>query len=235
MIEWKPLVLIVEDDEDMAKLNARLLSRHGCEALIAHTMSEALLILDKCSPDLFVLDIGLPDGSGLTLCRELHEASDAPILFLTGRSSTDDKITGLQAGGDYYMTKPYDKDEFLAVVQSLLRRTGRMREMLHLASNITKGTLTLKVDERRAYVGGIDAELTSKEFSVLLLLVQNEGKELTYKQLYESVWETQMNKDSSALRQQISRIKKKLGEDCSEDFSIFNEHGIGYTFVHARK
>jgi len=100
-------------------------------------------------PDLFLLDIELPDGNGLTLCREFHRNSDAPVLFLTGRSAIADKVTGLSAGGDYYLTKPYDKDELLAVINSLLRREQSAQEKIAGASVIEKGSLTLKTDEKK--------------------------------------------------------------------------------------
>ena len=230
MIGEKPLILIVEDDEDLAKLNARLLMRQGYSALIAYCAADAREIVKDNEPDLFILDIALPDGDGLTLCNEFREDSDAPVLFLTGKSSLNDKVSGLDAGGDYYLTKPHDNKEFIAVVQSLLRRVERTKEMIAEASVITKGPLTLKLNEKKVYVDGQDAELTAKEYSVLQLLVENEGSELTYEELYKAVWEAPMNGDSSALRKQISRVKKKLGEENTDDFAILNEHGKGYTF-----
>ena len=231
MSEQNPTVLIVEDDSDMARLNARLLKRLGYDVYVACSSCEARTLFPEVSPDLFVLDVGLPDGSGLDLCKEFRKDSDAPLLFLTGRSGAEDKISGLDSGGDYYLTKPYDKDEFIAIVRSLLRRANQTREKIAEATAITKGSLTLKLDERKALVNGQDARLSSKEFSVLLLLVQNEDKELTYEALYETVWGTAMLNDSSALRQQISRMKKKLDEENAVDFSILNEQGKGYTFT----
>ena len=228
--KWKPLILIIEDDEDMAKFNSRILTRQNYEVAIANTVADALGFISKNTPDLFVLDISLPDGNGLDLCRELRKGSDAPVLFLTGKTGTEDKISGLNAGGDYYLTKPYNVNEFVAAIQNLLRRAERMREKIAGVSAITKGSLTLKIDERKAYVNGLDVGLSSKEFSTLLLLVQNEGKELTCEQMYAAVWDAPMNDDSSALRKQISRVKKKLDEKNSSDFSIYNEHGKGYTF-----
>ena len=171
----RPLILIVEDDEDLARLNARLLKRQGYAVLIASSAAEARETVKKGSPDLFVLDVALPDGDGLSLCSEFRELSDAPVLFLTGKSSLDDKVSGLDAGGDYYLTKPHDNKEFVAVVQRLLRRAERTREIIAEASVITKGPLTLKLNEKKVYVNGCDAELTSKEYSVFLLLVENEG------------------------------------------------------------
>jgi len=225
-----PRILIVEDDVDLAQLNARLLTRRGYEVLVAHTAADARKLASEHSPDLLILDIQLPDGDGLALCTEFRLGTDAPILFVSGITMTTKRITGLQAGGDYYLTKPYDKDEFLAVVQSLLRRVTQTSARIASATVIDKGTLVLKLSERKATVNGVDAELSSKEFAILALLVQHEGHELSYDNIYENVWGAQMNSNPTALRKQISRLKKKLDEDNAKDFAIFNEHGKGYTF-----
>ena len=231
MKSWSPLILIIEDDADLAQLNARVLKRQKYNVIIAHTVNAAKLVVSANRPDLIVLDIGLPDGDGLSLCREIRKDTDTPVIFLTGKTETKDIIAGLNTGGDYYLTKPYNKDEFLAVVQRLLYKSEQMRTTIAEASVIRRGTLTLRLDERKAYVNKRDAELSLKEFNVLLILVQNEEKEVTYEQIYENVWGSTMQGDSSALRQQISRIKKKLDEENAVDFAIFNDHGRGYTFT----
>ena len=224
------IILTVEDDVDLALFNARLLTRQGYAVLIAHTAVEARALASEHDPDLLILDIQLPDGDGMALCADLRRGTDAPILFLSGISETSEKVTGLQTGGDYYLTKPCDKDEFLAVVNSLLRRVNLAHERVSRAVIIDKGSLTLNLDERRAFINGLDAELTQKEFAILALLVQNEDRELSYDLIYETVWGAQMNGNPTALRKQISRIKRKLNEDHAKDFAIFNQHGVGYTF-----
>ena len=231
MPEWKPLILLVEDDAEVAQLNARQLERQGYGTLIAYTASEARAFVNENQPDLCVLDIELPDGNGLSLCEELRGNTDAPVVFLTGKGEMTDKVAGLDSGGDYYLTKPYDMSEFIAVVQSLLRREGHVRERITEATTITKGSLTLKIDERKAFVNERDAELTLKEFNVLLMLVQNEDKELTGEVIYMHVWGTTMNNDSNAVRLTISRVKKKLNEKNAEDFAIFTKYNGGYVFV----
>jgi DNA-binding response OmpR family regulator len=221
----------MEDDEEMAHYNARLLTRKGYELLVAHNLAEARAHVIENTPDLFIFDVELPDGSGLSLCREFRKKSNTPILFLTGRAEVTDKITGLNAGGDYYLTKPYDKSEFLAVVQSLIRRAEWTLEQINESSVISKGSLVLKVDERKAYVKSRDAGLSPREFAVLLMLVQNEEKEITYKELYEGALGMEMlNNDTSVLRMLMSRLRKKLDENNASDFSIFNNYGESYMF-----
>ena len=226
-----PLILIVEDDKDLAHLNMRLLKRQGYDALVAYNAEQARAVVRENPPDLFVFDVTLPDGSGFSLCREFRKDTHAPVLFLTGKSETKDKITGLGAGGDYYLTKPYDRDEFLAVIQTLLRREEQTRKKINEAFVIERGSVILSLSEYKAYVDGEDAELTIKEFAILKMLMQNEGKELSAETLYESVWGTTMNNDANALRLQMSRLKKKLSAGKANGFAIVTSYAGGYSFT----
>ena len=231
MSNHKPLILIVEDDEEMARLNGRLLKRKGYAVLLAANAAGARALARDNKPDLFILDVVLPDGDGFSLCKELQADNDAPVLFLTGKKELDDKLTGLGLGGDYYLTKPYENDEFLAVVCSLLRRESKNRKKIIEVTEIMRGGLTLQIPQSKAFVDGRDAELTPKEFAILLLLIQNEGRELSDRIIYESVWGTTMNNNSGALRKHISQIKKKLNEGNTDDFSILSHYGKGYAFI----
>jgi DNA-binding response OmpR family regulator len=229
MSDTRPLILIVEDDEEMAQFNARLLLRKGYDSLVAHTAAEARKLFMENKFDLYVLDVTLPDGDGLSLCGEFRRKSDAPVLFLTGKSESEDKVKGLDSGGDYYLTKPYDKLEFLAVVKCLLRWAEQMQKKIDEVISISKGSLTLKFNEKKAYINGKDAELSPKEFAILLLFIQNENQDLTYEQIYKIVWGADMNNDSNALRHSVSRLKKKIDEENADDFAIINKQGVGYS------
>ena len=231
MNEQTSFILIVEDDQDMADLNARLLKRHGYNTLVAYTAAQARSIIRENSPNVLILDIELPDGDGRSLCKEFRQYTDAPVMFLTGRTKKKDKLKGFNIGGDYYLTKPYDRDEFLVVVKSLFRRMEQTRKRLAEATVVTKGSLTLDIKEKAAYVNGRDAELTPKEFAVLLLLVQYENIELSCETIYKTVWKTIMNNDANAIRLHISRLKKKLNEENTDDFAILSSYGGGYTFT----
>lgn len=231
MDERRPLVLVVDDDEEMAQFNARLLRRQGYEALTAFTAAEAQSLFMGSRPDLLVLGIGLPDGDGHSLCREFRLRSDAPVLFITWKAGAKDRVEGLNAGGDYHLAKPYDRDEFLAVVRSLLRRMEKARKIADEAVVVRSGPVALVLSERKAYIDGNDVGLTPKEFSVLLVLVQNEGRQVSCEQIYESVWGKGMNDDPRTVRLHISRLKKKLGGDSADGFSILTWYGKGYSFT----
>ncbi|MCL1790495.1 MAG: response regulator transcription factor [Peptococcaceae bacterium] len=231
MSERSPLILVVEDDIRLARLNARLLIRHGYNVLIAYTVSEARAVFERESPDLVVLDIELPDGDGRSLCKEFRKRSDVPVVFLTGKIETEDRVEGLGSGADYYLTKPFDRNEFVAVIKSQLRRMELNHKKIEEAFVITRGALTLMLDEQKAYVAGRDAGLTPKEFAVLLLLVQNEDRELSCTTIYESVWKTKMNNDAQPVRLHISRLKKKLREEKTADYFIVSLYNKGYMFT----
>jgi len=233
MAEWKPLILIVEDNEKMAELNARLLERQGYEVHTAYTAAGARSLFSDKAPDLFVLDVGLPDGDGYVLCEEFKRKTDAPILFLSGKKGTEDKIKGLNTG-DYYLTKPYDRDEFIAIVRTLLRKVERMHEKITGAFTIEFGPLKLMLKENKALLNGRDAQLTLKEFAVLLFLAQNEDKEVSNEVIYRSVWGEDMS-DTGVIRKHISQIKKKLDMDNIDEIAIWTEYGRGYTFTFDRR
>ena len=122
MNEKKSLILMVEDEEQVLNTNCRMLRRRGYDVRTAQTAAEACHQLEEQLPDLLILDIMLPDGNGLDICRRFREKTMNPVLFLTGKSNIRDRVEGLQQGGDYYLTKPYNFDEFLAVIQMLLER-----------------------------------------------------------------------------------------------------------------
>lgn len=227
----KAQILIVEDDREMAQFILRLLKRQGYDSYAVYNVAGAMGFAENNRPDLYILDIELPDGDGLSLCKELRKGSDAAVLFLTCRTGTHDKVVGLSAGGDYYLTKPYDKDELLAIVQSLLRRLEQSREKIASASVIEKGPLTLNILNGSVSLNGAEIDLTPKEFAVLLLLVQNEDRTLSNEEIYRQVWKSDIYIETGVVRKLISQIKKKLGADDTDDFAILTKYGGGYTFT----
>lgn len=235
MTDRRPLILMVEDDADTARLNARMLRRRGYEALVAAGAAEARALARSHAPDLFVLDIELPDGDGFSLCEEIRRHSDAPVLFLTGRKATVDKVAGMNTGGDYYLTKPYYMDELMAVIARLLKKAEETRRRLDQAvleaTELTRGSLTLCLPDGRAMVNGRDAGLTPKEFAVLLVLARNAGKPLTAGEIYSAVWSAGAVRDTGALRAHIAHIKQKIGTGHTDEYDIVYVRGKGYSFI----
>ena len=199
-------ILLVEDNEKIVSGNKWMFERQGFDVAAALTLRDARASIGEHRPDVIVLDIMLPDGSGLDFLRELRESdhSGIPVLLLTGLSTKEDILRGLKSGGDDYLTKPYDFDELLARVEALLRRAARVPEV------IVKGRLSLDVTAGAASIDGKDILLTQKEFALLLIFAQNEGRHFGGEYLYDKVWKQPMAGDSQAIRKTVSNLRVKL-------------------------
>ncbi len=222
------LIMLVEDDTRVMALNERKLSRRGYRTVKAYSLAEARKLLQTHKPDILVMDVMLPDGSGVDFCAEYRKFADTPVLFLSGKAQVDDRVAGLSAGGDYYLTKPYDYDELVAVVESLLRRKETAEQATASAApEVTKfGPLVLDSVAARAQVNGEDIMLTPKEFALLMRLAQSPGEHVLPEVLYEKVWGMNMGGDDRAVRTQVSRLRKKL--EATKLLAIKSDRSSGY-------
>ena len=237
MSEYRPLVLMVEDNPDVLRLNGKWLTEAGFETLNAETLMAARNILENQSPDIVILDILLPDGNGLEFMPELKTLCDAPVLFCSSRNEDKDLVRGLAAGGDYYIPKPYNVDVLVAHVKVMWRKEQENREKTRAAltaktpdSVIEREWLKLDIRAGRAYVHGVDAGLTPKQFALLFTLIQNEGREVSAKELYETAWGMPAVDDTRTVKVHISKMKKKLQIADSDTIKItFNETGYRFS------
>ena len=223
------IVLLVEDDKAILRTNRRILEQEGFTVLCAETLAEARRHLETHKPDVYVLDIMLPDGSGLDFCAEIRDGTTAPMLFLTALDARHEVIQGLVAGGNDYITKPYDIDVFVEKVKAQYRQFRKVKQESANEQVITRGPITLDVVSARAYQRGTDMLLSPKEFALLLVLATREGETLTAQYLYKKVWKQPMDEDSQALRSTMLRLRKKLEDTgCAIDFV----RGGGYAFIY---
>lgn len=224
------VILIVEDNESVLRLNKKVLESKGFFVEKAKTIAEARNILCLKLIDLIVLDILLPDGSGLDFCTEIRELTIAPILILSSLRSQADIVTGLITGADDYMTKPYNVNELLARITAMLRRQGifERKQEKDEEKTIVCGPLTLDMVSARAYLNKKDIGLTPKEFALLLVFVQNNGQILPSQMLYDKIWGNIYNKDTRLLWTHISNLRSKLKIDGNELLSIIAVRGKGY-------
>lgn len=220
-------VLLVEDDRNILRTNRRILEREGFRVLCAETLEEARARLASDRPDVLVLDIELPDGSGVAFCRDIRPALTAPVLFLTGRDEEDDVVRGLAAGGNDYITKPYSIEVLAARVKAQLRLARMNRAASEQARAMVRGPLTMDLVALRATLNGEDMGLSAREFSVLLFLLKNEGRTLSAQEIYEGAWNQPMAGSTNAVWTCLSRLKSKL-EPCREQISLMNFRGKGY-------
>lgn len=227
----KAKILIVEDEPEVLNINARMMERRGYDIITATSVEESLFRISEIIPDMLILDIMLPDGSGYDICEKFRQESDNPVIFLTGKNQLSDKVEGLGRGGDYYITKPYSFDELLAVTQRLLTRHFSEKEKHKQFEYVKKGSLTLEISTSKAFVNGKDAYLTVKEFALLLILTKNEGKIFSPEELYEAVWGAQSGNDIRTIRVHIKNLKKKINTENAEDYDIISIYGKGYSFT----
>jgi len=216
-------ILLVEDDKDIQEVNKSMLEwRGGYQVRLAGNLAEAREQVKEAVPDLIVLDVTLPDGNGLDFLTELRQDKNIPVLILSALGKIEDRIKGLRAGGDDYLSKPYDNDELLLRIEALLRRAGQMPD------TVVKGALTLRISSNQAFVNGVDIALGQNiEFSLLYIFVQEENRILSAEYLYEKVWGQPMTGNDKALRTAVYEVRKKLE---GSGYTIISERGKGYCF-----
>lgn len=215
-------ILLVEDNPHIMKINAEMLTMCGYEILKAATAAECWEALRWHAVDLVVLDIMLPDGNGVELCRQLKEKYHIPILFLSALGESRDVVEGLRAGGDDYLAKPYDLEELAARIEARLRQ---QRESHHY---ISYGALKLDTLTGCGYLDGENLHLTQKEFIVLLLLTRNAEQTVSKQEVLRQVWNADTEDDNRALWTLISRLRRKLNSETSR-LEISSRRGDGYT------
>ena len=226
----KPVIFMVEDEISVLSANKRMLSRRGYEVVSASDVHEAEEYLNDNTPDLMILDIMLPDGSGYDICEMFRKRSENPVIFLTGKDSVNDKVDGLSMGGDYYLTKPYDFEVLLAVVNRLLERSVKINVKEEQLTQIKKGSLTLDMQRNCACIGERVVSLTGKELGLLRVFMENEGKELSCEDLYEKVWNTKAIRDVRTVRKHIMNLRTKIRAGETDEYDIVTSYGKGYIF-----
>jgi two-component system response regulator RegX3 len=222
-------VLLVEDERAITEPLAEALEREGFRAAVAGSAAEALQLAGSRSPDLVLLDIGLPDGSGLDVCRELRKGSDVPIIMLTARGSEADRVAGLELGADDYVVKPFSAREVVARVRAVLRRATPSASE-DGDEPITIGDLSLDTARHEARLGAETLELSRKEFELLRVLMESAGSVLTREALIDEVWDMNWFGSTKTLDVHVSGLRKKLDDDPKEPRYIHTVRGVGFRF-----
>jgi DNA-binding response OmpR family regulator len=216
-------ILVVEDETSIASFVAAYLRNAGYAVKAAASAQTALVELASEVPALIVLDLNLPDGDGVELCRRIRKTSDVPILMLTARDEDIDKIIGLEVGADDYMTKPFNPRELVARVKSILRRAAPERRRTE-SEELQHGDLTINSGKREVHVGDEEIRLAPKEFDLLWELLDHRGIVLTRDQLLERVWGYTFAGDTRTVDVHVRQIRRKLG-DASPIVTVW---GVGY-------
>jgi DNA-binding response OmpR family regulator len=219
-------VLIIEDDPDIAAFEETMLTRAGYQTRIASTGADGLELTRSYRPDVVLLDIGLPDMSGLEVCTSIAETADAYILMVSGHSSEDIKLTGLGLGADDFISKPFSGNELVARIGSFLRRRERARQR-DTDGRLQLGDASLVRDLHTLEKSGKSVSLTALEFRLLWFLGEADGRLLTRAQILERVWNDVSGVPTRVVDVHVAALRKKLGEVGAE-LQISSVRGIGY-------
>ena len=223
-----PKVLLIEDEKQIRRFVRAALEEEGCQVIEAETMAQGLIEAGSRKPDLLVLDLGLPDGNGVDLIRDLRGWSDVPILILSARSQENDKIDALDAGADDYLTKPFAVGELRARVRALLRRSYRNGDA---ATPVVEfGDVTVDLSRRLVSRGGETVHLTPLEYRLLATLLGHPGRVLTQRNLLREIWGPSYVESSHYLRVYVGHLRQKLEDDPTQPKHFLTETGVGYRF-----
>jgi two-component system, OmpR family, response regulator len=218
-------VLVVDDEVNIAELIAMALRYDGFEVVTAHTGAKAVAAAKSTQPDAVVLDMMLPDFDGLEVLRRMRATDpDVPVVFLTARDAVEDRVAGLTAGGDDYVTKPFSLEELVARLRGLMRRAGARRA--ESTSVLTLGDLELDEDSHEVRRGGDDISLTATEFELLRFLMRNPKRVLSKAQILDRVWNYDFGGQANVVELYISYLRKKI--DAGRDPMIHTMRGAGY-------
>ena len=221
-------ILIVEDEFAVARGIEYALQSEGYEVAVARSGEDGLEFATTQAPDLIVLDVMLPDEDGFQVLRQLRKENPGlgnafpPVLFLTARDAPEDRITGLRAGGDDYVTKPFNLEELVLRIQAVLRRTSGQPDL----NKIVVGDLELDLDSHEVIQAGVPVQLSPTEFNLLRVLMENAGRVLSKAQLLELVWHYDFGGDDSIVASYISYLRRKI--DVGEQAMIHTVRGTGY-------
>jgi two-component system OmpR family response regulator len=218
-------VLVVDDEVNLAELVSMALRYEGWDTAAAHTGTKAVSLAREFRPDAIVLDMMLPDFDGLEVLRRVRSTDPlVPVLFLTARDAVEDRVAGLTAGGDDYVTKPFSLEEVVARVRALMRRAGARQATEH--SVLTVGDLTLDEDSREVHRSGDEITLTATEFELLRFLMRNPRRVMSKAQILDRVWNYDFGGQANVVELYISYLRKKI--DSGRAPMIHTMRGAGY-------
>ncbi len=224
-----PLALLIEDEPQIRRFVRAALEEEGWHVHEASTVQRGLSDAGTRSPDLIILDLGLPDGDGIDFIADIRKWSSVPMIVLSARTGEADKITALDAGADDYLTKPFSVGELQARVRATLRRQRQPDS--DNAGIVQLGDVTVNLKDRRVSKAGISVHLTPTEYRLLAVMVGSAGRVLTNPQLLRSVWGPSHAEDGHYLRIYMGHLRHKLEDDPAQPRYLLTETGVGYRLL----
>ncbi|MFS0783185.1 response regulator transcription factor [Bacillus sp. 1P06AnD] len=225
-------ILIIEDEVAISDLLSYSLEKEGFITFLAYTGDQGIKLVRECDPDMIILDLMLPDTSGFEVCKSIVKDSSIPIIMVTAKSDSVDKILGMELGADDYITKPFDIREVIVRVKAIFRRIDLIEESFESESfktiNVGKEVVIYK-ERREVYKNKTRIDLTNKEYELLLFLAENKGKVFTRANLLDKVWGFDYVGDTRTVDIHIQRLRKKI--DDSKNSFVETVFGVGYKIV----
>jgi two-component system KDP operon response regulator KdpE len=222
-------ILLVDDEVSIQRAVEPLLRSRGYQVDVAGTGAQALKMFAERSPDLIVLDLGLPDIEGTEVCRRVRASSKVPIVVLSARGAEADKVNALDLGADDYVTKPFGPEELLARIRVALRRV--MSENEGETGMFRAGDLTIDYDRRRVLRQETEIRLTPKEFELLSLLARNHDRVLTHRTILKAIWGPNAVEQTEHLWTLVAQVRKKIEPDPARPKYLLSEPWVGYRFA----
>lgn len=221
-------ILIVDDDENICELLRLYLEKDGFDTIVANDGEQAVEFAAKYSPDLILLDIMLPKFDGWQVCREIRKTDDTPIIMLTAKGETFDKILGLELGADDYVSKPFDTKEVIARIKAVLRRSNEKDKSSQI-NEVRYDKLRINLTNYELEVNGVKIDTPPKELELIYHLASNPNRVYTRDQLLDEVWGFDYYGDSRTVDVHVKRLREKL-ENVSDEWSLKTVWGVGYKF-----
>ncbi|MBN1370584.1 MAG: response regulator transcription factor [Anaerolineaceae bacterium] len=222
-------ILVIDDEQQILRALRTILGQQNYQVSTASTGEEGLAIAAAVQPQLLILDLGLPDLSGMEICQRIRQWSDMPIVILSAHDSEHEKVAALDAGADDYLTKPFGIEELLARIRVAFRH--RSRTSSAKTSLVTSGDTNIDMVNHLVTRGGIPVKLTAIEFKMLAYLAANAGRILTHQAILNHVWGYADSGQMAYLRVYIRQLRQKLEEDPHNPQMILTESGVGYRFM----
>ena len=227
MSKTDPVVLVIEDEPQMRRFLHAALESHHYRPIEATNAREGVAQTTGRNPDLILLDLGLPDGDGIDLTRQIRGWSQTPIIVISARGKEQDKIAALDAGADDYLTKPFDVGELMARLRVALRHASQPPDAAP-EPVFTMGDVRVDLVRRQVFVGEQEVHLTPTEYKLLALLIRHAGKVLTHRQLLKEVWGPNAVEHAHYVRVYMTQLRRKLERDATRPVYLQTEPGVGY-------
>ncbi len=225
-------LLLIDDDAEVLELNSKYLTKEGFTVYTTSNPTEGVAKAKKIAPDCIVLDVMMPEMDGFEVCSRIRKFSAAPIIFLTGKDTEDDKIQGLVTGADDYVVKPYSLRELKARIDVMVRRYDQIRPVAKAPEHVIKfGNLSIDQLAHKAYYKEEDLELANREYEVLLYLAKHPNKEITFEELGTALFGSYMESDRRSVMVNVSRLRKKMEFAFELENMIETVWSKGYKFI----